>query len=69
MSQGLKKVEVQWSTIAEDLNKTLEVYFDANQKCVRYQCRNLLEKHKKKMRRGKGDSGSYEKDTERDNLW
>ena len=31
--------------------------------------RYLLEKHKKKMRRGKGDSGSYEKDTERDNLW
>ena len=37
-----------WSSIAEDLNKISEVYFDVNQKAVRDRCRNLLEKHKKR---------------------
>ena len=43
-----------WSSIAEDLNKISEVYFDVNQKAVRDRCRNLLEKQKK-VRREEGN--------------
>ena len=43
---GSKESGNAWSS--EDLNKISEVEFDVNQKGVRDQCRNLLEKHKKR---------------------
>ena len=48
---GSKESGNAWSSIAEDLNKISEVYVDVNQKGVRDRCRNLLKKHKTKMRR------------------
>ena len=65
---GHKESENAWNSIAEDLNKIPEVHFDVNQKGVRDRCRNLLNKHKNKMWREEGESGSNKEDTELDNL-
>ena len=65
---GSKESGTAWTSIAKDLNKITEVKFNVSQKAVRDHCRNLLEKHKRKMRKEEGESGTTEEETELDNL-
>ena len=65
---GSKERGNYWTTIVEDLNNISEIDFNVTQKAVRDRYRNLLEKHKRKMRKEEGASGSNDKDTELDNL-
>ena len=51
---GSKEIGNAWSSVAEDLNKISAVRFDVNQKGARDRCRNLLEKHEKDEKRGRG---------------
>ena len=65
---GSKESGNTWSPISMDINTVKKVKFTTSQKSVRDRYKLLLEKHKKKMRRQIGESGSVAVETELDNL-